>query len=362
MSQPPAGYDALPTSTAAAPVTTPAASAQQDGLPPGPPSSAGSMNQVLQANFLGVHRLKVKRIKGTEYTRQLSKVGVKSVKESIEARGWQSANSPYVLVPREQLPDGKQTVWNSDVLSSLEVYCLDGNHRLRALTIFYGGDFELECRCYLHFDDAIMVNALARNDVSPEYIAGVNSTTGATAKTTTYDRIFSCKKALEAIMAAENLGNDASKVTARMLSDAYKKSGDAPPSNPSLCSHERLVIGLKGLAFAALKEMSESEDKGVDMQSLPKTLLDCEAVLKFPFGRDFEQSLLIHILARFKSNDPGKKMPVKSDLPKLRQRALEAGDLHKHVTSVIPFYHWSPEFHKALFAIVYGRHTDRNTN
>lgn len=79
---------------------------------------------------------------------------------------------------------------------------------------------------------------------------------------------------------------------------AYLKSGDAPPSNQTLCSYKRLVTGLKGPAFTAFKEISESEEKGVDMQSLSLRLLDCDVVLKFPDGREFEQSLLIHILAR----------------------------------------------------------------
>lgn len=77
------------------------------------------------------------------------------------------------------------------------------------------------------------------------------------------------------------------------------KSGDSPPSNPTLCSYKRLVIGLKAPAFAALKAVSESEEKGVDIGCLSKSLLDCDAVLKFPPGREFEQSLLIHILARY---------------------------------------------------------------
>lgn len=126
-------------------------------------ASTGNMNQVLQTNFLGVHKLKVKQIQNTEYTRQLSKVGVKRVTESIQARGWISANAPYVLVPREQLPEGRETVWSSEVLASLQVFCLDGNHRLRALFDLYGPDFEVDARLYMHFDCAIMVNALARS-------------------------------------------------------------------------------------------------------------------------------------------------------------------------------------------------------
>ena len=52
--------------------------------------------------------------------------------------------------------------------------------------------------------------------------AGVNGVTGATAETTTYDRIFSTMKAMEAIMAGKGI-TDPSKVTAVMLANAYKK-------------------------------------------------------------------------------------------------------------------------------------------
>lgn len=185
MAQPSAGQNALPVSSglaAAAPEGVPAP-ADSTGVAAAPAAAAaaivpaampvddadptGNMNQVLETNFLGVHKLKVKQIQNTEYTRQLSRVGVKLVKESIEARGWIAANAPYVLVPREQLPDGKETVWSGDVLSSLQAFCLDGNHRLRALETLYGADFELDVRLYLHFDDDIMVNALARSELSP---------------------------------------------------------------------------------------------------------------------------------------------------------------------------------------------------
>lgn len=135
--------------------------------PPGDGLTAdtgGNMNQVLESNFVGIHKLKVKQIQTTEYTRQVSKTGVTRVEDSIKARGWIAANAPYVLVPREQLPDGKQTVWSSDVLSNLNVFCLDGNHRLRALSTLYGAEYELDVRLYLHFDDDVMLTALARSE------------------------------------------------------------------------------------------------------------------------------------------------------------------------------------------------------
>ncbi|CAN0200473.1 unnamed protein product, partial [Ascophyllum nodosum] len=52
-----------------------------------------------------------------------------------------------------------------------------------------GAEFSVDCRLYLHFDCAETINALARS---------VNGVTGATAETTTYDRIFSTMKAMEA--------------------------------------------------------------------------------------------------------------------------------------------------------------------
>ena len=143
-----------------------ASTSSSDGVTP---EAGRDMNRVLESNYLGIHKLRVGQIQNTEYTRQLSKVGLKAVKDSIEARGWISANAPYVLVPREQLPEGRQTCWSADVLSSLKVLCLDGNHRLSALRILYGDEYELEVRLYLHFDDDIMVNALARS----EYVAAV---------------------------------------------------------------------------------------------------------------------------------------------------------------------------------------------
>lgn len=46
--------------------------------------------------------------------------------------------------------------------------------------------------------------------------------TGASAETTTYDKIFSTLKAIEAIMEAKGI-KDASKVSAKMLADASRK-------------------------------------------------------------------------------------------------------------------------------------------
>ena len=52
-------------------------------------------------------------------------------------------------------------------------------------------------------------------------LAGVNGVTGATAETTTYDRIFSTMKAMEAIITGKGI-TDPSKVTAIMLANAYR--------------------------------------------------------------------------------------------------------------------------------------------
>lgn len=61
-----------------------------------------------------------------------------------------------------------------------------------------------------------------RTRVGPAALTGLHGVTGATAETTTYDRIFSTMKAMQAIMVNRNL-NDPSKVTATMLAAAFEK-------------------------------------------------------------------------------------------------------------------------------------------
>eukprot|EP00903_Cladosiphon_okamuranus_P011499 g10830.t1 len=81
-------------------------------------------------------------------------------------------------------------------------------------------------------------------------------------------------------------------------------------------------------------------------------------------GRDARVLLVTvdnHEVSMFKAHDPGRTMPVKTNLPKLRQRALDAGDYYKLVTSVIPYESWSSAFHKAFYSLVYGKHTDWET-
>ena len=121
------------------------------------------MNRLLESNYVGVHKLAVHQVQGTEFTRQINARGLKKVKSSISAKGWISSNTPYVFVPREQLPSGKETVFSPDLVKTLTVFILDGNHRLQALLELYGPDFLVECRMFLHFDCARTINALARS-------------------------------------------------------------------------------------------------------------------------------------------------------------------------------------------------------
>ena len=121
-------------------------------------------NARLEANFVSTQRLRVGQIQRTEYTRQINQLGLKNVKESYKTKGWVEGNAPYVLVPREQLPSGRDTVFSAALLSSLKVFCLDGNHRVQALLDLEGADFEIACRLYLHFDCDETVNSLARSE------------------------------------------------------------------------------------------------------------------------------------------------------------------------------------------------------
>ena len=104
------------------------------------------------------------QVKSTEFTRQINARGLNKVKLSIKTKGWVNSNTPYVLVPREQLPSGKDTVFSTELLGTLTVYCLDGNHRIHALLELEGAEFSVDCRLYLHFDCAETINALARSE------------------------------------------------------------------------------------------------------------------------------------------------------------------------------------------------------
>ena len=127
---------------------------------------SAKINQLLDANCLGVHALAVGQVKATEFTRQINARGLNKVKLSIKTKGWVNSNTPYVLVLREQPPSGKDAVFSPDLLQTLTVYCLDGNHRIQALLELEGAGFSVECRLYLHFDCAQTINALARSEYS----------------------------------------------------------------------------------------------------------------------------------------------------------------------------------------------------
>ena len=175
MAQPPIGDYGSSSSTAAASPLLPAVPSG-DGMPqqqqqqptPGAHDAnhggSAKMNQLLDANYLGVHTLAVGQVKSTEFTRQINARGLNKVKLSIKTKGWVNSNTPYVLVPREQLPSGKDTVFSTELLGTLTVYCLDGNHRIQALLELEGAEFSVDCRLYLHFDCAETINALARSE------------------------------------------------------------------------------------------------------------------------------------------------------------------------------------------------------
>ena len=175
MPQPPIGDYGSSSSTAAASPLLPAVPSG-DGMPqqqqqqptPGAHDAnhggSAKMNQLLDANYLGVHTLAVGQVKSTEFTRQINARGLNKVKLSIKTKGWVNSNTPYVLVPREQLPSGKDTVFSTELLGTLTVYCLDGNNRIQALLELEGAEFSVDCRLYLHFDCAETINALARSE------------------------------------------------------------------------------------------------------------------------------------------------------------------------------------------------------
>lgn len=162
MSQPPIGDYGSSSSTAAASPLLPAVPSgdgmlhqQQQQPTPGAHDAnhggSAKMNQLLDANYLGVHTLAVGQVKSTEFTRQINARGLNKVKLSIKTKGWVNSNTPYVLVPHEQLPSGKDTVFSPELLGKLTVYCLDGNHRIQALLELEGAEFSVDGRTVSSF-------------------------------------------------------------------------------------------------------------------------------------------------------------------------------------------------------------------
>lgn len=150
-----------PTPPPPPPLDTPA---RQPSAPASSPAgSPARTKELLAANYLGVHELAVSQVHRTEFTRQLNALGLQKVKKSYEQRGWIDTHTPYVLLPREQLPSGKDKIFSPEVLGDLKVLCLDGNHRMRVLLDTEGPSFRIQCRLYLHFDCPKTVNALARS-------------------------------------------------------------------------------------------------------------------------------------------------------------------------------------------------------
>ncbi|CAN0302044.1 unnamed protein product, partial [Scytosiphon promiscuus] len=164
---------------------------------------------------------------------------------------------------------------------------------------------------------------------------------------------------MEAIMIAKGI-NARDKVSATMLAEAMRMGGDQPPSNPQLCANKRLALGFSAEGFAALKAVSESEEKSVDITCLSKNLLDSPIILADLKKKPLEQSLLIHILARFKKLNG--KAPTKDDLPKLKDRVMSAAVLHRQVENVIARELWDPDFEQAfLHKILYAKKPDWET-
>ena len=75
------------------------------------------------------------------------------------------------------------------------------------------------------------------------------------------------------------------------------QTGTFTPTNQILTSWKKLVLSLSSEAMAALKELSESDDKKIDISSLSKTNLESHFVSNL-LEQPQEQAYFIHILAR----------------------------------------------------------------
>jgi len=154
-------------STASTTSTSVVAASSSPSAPP-PPHVSDETPQdtraVLQRNELGVYKLAIHQITTTEFTRQLNRAGLKTVKKSVMEKGWLEDKTPFVLVSREQVPEGKDTVFTPEVLRNLRVRVLDGNHRVTALRDIKSPDYAIDCRLYMDFASDQYVNCIAQSE------------------------------------------------------------------------------------------------------------------------------------------------------------------------------------------------------
>lgn len=91
--------------------------------------------------------------------RPINRNGLAIVKGSIKRDGYSLVSrKPSVLVPAE-IVEGRELT--ADLVNSLSVRVLDGNHRIYSLRELYGPDYAIDVFLYKSFDDPQVESVLA---------------------------------------------------------------------------------------------------------------------------------------------------------------------------------------------------------
>lgn len=103
---------------------------------------------MLQGNYIGDYKIKLKNVALTVLVRPINARGLKRVSESIKRVGWLPHCAPAVTISRESLPNGEVS---EEALEGVRVRVIDGNHRFTHLKSVHDGEHGVTCKVYYEF-------------------------------------------------------------------------------------------------------------------------------------------------------------------------------------------------------------------
>lgn len=121
---------------------------QHDKAYDGSASPSSNLPELLQRNYIGDFKIKLKHVALTALVRPINARGLKRVADSIERAGWLPYCTPAVMLSRDSLSDGNIS---KEALEGVTVRVIDGNHRLTHLKSVHPGDHRVMCNVYYEF-------------------------------------------------------------------------------------------------------------------------------------------------------------------------------------------------------------------
>lgn len=114
----------------------------------GSPGVNVKLQQLLDANFLGEHSIRLRNVSCSHLVRQLNRVGLSRVEDSIRSKGWLRHCVPSISISQRDLPTGG---FSEELIDTMHFKVLDGNHRVTAAKHIYGLEERIQFRVYLEF-------------------------------------------------------------------------------------------------------------------------------------------------------------------------------------------------------------------